>query len=131
VRLRQVALASIVTLSAPFLLGGCGTGPAVRVASHTLTITLDEYRVLPRTVSVPAGRIRIVARNRGILTHNLVLERGTLDSSERSTITTIHTLLPGASDSRTTPPLAPGSYLLVSTVENQSVLGMVGTLIVR
>jgi hypothetical protein len=112
-------------------LAGCGAGAAARVSGHSVALTLEEYRIVPRTVSVPAGRLQIVAHNRGILTHNLEVERGSLDSSERTVLATIHTLLPGASESVLTQPLAPGRYLLVSTVGNQAVLGMSGTLIVR
>jgi hypothetical protein len=124
-------VASIAALAFPFLLGGCGAGRTLRLTGRNLTLTLEEYRILPGRVSVPAGRIRIVAHNRGMLTHNVVLERGTLDSSERAAVAGISTLLPGASGSVLTQPLAPGSYLLVSTVDDQSVLGMVATLIVR
>jgi hypothetical protein len=112
-------------------LAGCGGGAAVRVAGHTLTLTLEEYRILPRTVSVPAGSLRIVACNRGILTHNVALQQGSLDSDERTTLADVPTLLPGRCGSRVTQPLAPGRYLLASTVGNQAVLGMAATLIVR
>ncbi len=101
------------------------------VAGHRLALTLEEYRILPQTVSVPPGRLEIVARNRGILTHNVALERGSLDSNEREVVADIHTLLPGRSESVVTQPLAPGRYLLLSTVGNQAVLGMSATLIVR
>ncbi len=101
------------------------------MAGHTLRLTLSEYRILPRTASVPAGPLEIVAHNLGILTHNVALQRGNLDSSERITLTDIRTLLPGQSGSKWTGPLAPGRYLLASTVGNQAVLGMAATLIVR
>jgi hypothetical protein len=126
-RLRSLAVA----LLAPLLVAGCGAGRTVRVADHDLSLTLEEYRILPQTVSVPAGRLAIVACNRGILTHNVALQRGSLDSSERITLTDIPTLLPGKCGSKTTQPLAAGRYLLASTVGNQAVLGMAATLIVR
>ncbi len=118
-------------LLAPLLLAGCGAGRTVHVAGHRLALTLEEYRILPQTASVPAGALRIVACNRGILTHNVALQRGALDSDERTTLTDIPTLLPGRCGSVATSPLAPGRYLLVSTVGNQAVLGMAATLIVR
>jgi hypothetical protein len=116
---------------APLLLAGCGTSPAVRTTDHELDLTLAEYRIAPQAASVPAGRLRIVAHNQGILTHNVELERGTLDSSERTVLATIHTLLPGRSGTVLTGPLRPGRYLLVSAVGNQTTLGMAATLIVR
>jgi hypothetical protein len=127
-RLRSLAVA----LLAPLMLASCGEGQTTaRVAGHRLTLTLSEYRITPQTASVPAGALEIVAHNRGILTHNVALQRGSLDSSERSTLADIPTLLPGASGSATTEPLAPGRYLLLSTVGNQAALGMAATLIVR
>lgn len=123
--------AALPTLLAGLLLASCGGEAAVRLAGHRVAVTLEEYRILPKTVSVPAGRLTIVVHNRGILTHNVALERGSLDSSEREVLKNVHTLLPGASRSVLTQPLKPGHYLLVSTVGNQAVLGMAATLVVR
>ncbi len=125
--LRPLAAALLAAL----LLAGCGTGQTRHLAGHRLALTLEEYRILPQTVSVPAGPLRITACNRGILTHNVALQRGTLDSDERTTLTDIPTLLPGKCGSVLTSPLAAGHYLLTSTVGNQAVLGMAATLIVR
>jgi hypothetical protein len=126
-RLRPLVVASL----APLLLAGCGGARTTRVTGHTLTLTLSEYRIVPQTASVPAGPLKIVACNRGILTHNVALQRGTLDSDERTTLKDIPTLLPGRCGSVITQPLAPGRYLLASTVGNQAVLGVAATLIVR
>jgi hypothetical protein len=126
-RPRHLAAAALALL----LLAGCGSGRTVRVTGHRLALTLEEYRILPQTVSVPAGKLTIAACNRGILTHNVALQRGSLDSDERTTLTDIPTLLPGRCGSVTTAPLAKGRYLLASTVGNQAVLGMAATLIVR
>jgi hypothetical protein len=118
-------------LLASLLLAGCGGGATTHLTGHTLRLTLSEYRIVPQAASVPAGPLEIVAHNAGILTHNVTLQRGGLDSSERTTLTGIHTLLPGKSGAVRTSPLAPGRYLLVSTVGNQAALGMAATLIVR
>lgn len=119
-------------LLAALLLAGCGTGQTRHLTGHRLALTLTEYRILPQTVSVPAGPLRITACNRGVLTHNVALQQGTLDSDERTTLTDIPTLLPGRCGSvLMTTPLASGRYLLTSTVGNQAVLGMAATLIVR
>jgi hypothetical protein len=121
----------VAALLATLLLAGCGAGQTAHVGGHSLALTLEEYRILPQTASVPAGALRIVACNRGILTHNVALQRGALDSDERTTLTGIPTLLPGKCGSVLSTPLAPGRYLLTSTVGNQAVLGMAATLIVR
>src|ERR1700691_5938445 len=91
-RLRLLAPAAIASL----LLAGCGAARTARLAAHELRLTLSEYRIAPQSTSVPAGRLRIVAHNRGILTHNLELERGSLDSTERTVLAVVHTLLPRA-----------------------------------
>jgi hypothetical protein len=118
-------------LLAALLLAGCGADQTAHVTGHRLALTLEEYRILPQTTSVPAGPLRITACNRGILTHNVALEQGTLDSDERTTLADIPTLLPGKCGSVLTSPLAAGRYLLTSTVGNQAVLGMAATLVVR
>ncbi len=120
-----------VALLAALLMAGCGATRTVHVTGHRLALTLEEYRILPKTVSVPAGPLRITACNRGIVTHNVALQQGTLDSDERTTLADIPTLLPGRCGSVLTASLAPGRYLLASTVGNQAVLGMAGTLLVR
>jgi hypothetical protein len=133
-RLRRVVPAVLIPLLLAVSgagLTGCGASGTVRLTGHRLALALSEYRITPQNTSVGPGRLRIVARNRGILPHNVELQRGTLDSSERTTLAVILTLLPGASGSVETQPLAPGHYLLLSTVGNQAVLGMAGTLVVR
>src|ERR1700728_1840007 len=87
-RLRLLALAA----TAPLLLAGCGAGHTVRLQGPRLAVTLSEYRITPQAVSVPPGRLQIRARNSGILTHNVELERGSLDSNERTVLAVIHTL---------------------------------------
>ncbi len=130
---RRLRATIVPALLAGLALAGCGAGRPVRVTGHRVALTLEEYRILPQTVSVPAGRLEITACNRGILTHNVALQRGSLDStsSERTTFAVIPTLLPGRCGSIATQPPAPGRYLLVSTIGNQAVLGMAATLIVR
>jgi hypothetical protein len=124
--------AALLLMGTASLLVGCGEGAAVRLEGHRVTLTLDEYRILPRTVSVPAGRIAIAVRNHGILVHNVALEREGLNASGKPTILKITPpLLPGGAASIVTSPLAPGRYALASTIGNEAVLGMSGVLVVR
>src|SRR6187549_2177914 len=52
--------------------GGCGATVAyTRAPNRRVEVRLDEYRVLPEHLQVRAGRITLVARNTGRLTHNL------------------------------------------------------------
>lgn len=111
---------------------GCGAAKTVRIEGHLLSMTLDEYRILPRSVSVPAGRLRILAHNSGILTHNLTIELENLDSNGNPVIlASTATIMPGTTKTIVTSLLSPGRFKLISTVANQAVLGMEGTLIVR
>jgi hypothetical protein len=122
-----------LALLAPLTLAGCGGAKTVRVEGHELRFGLDEYRILPRDVSVPPGPLRMVVRNRGVLTHNLTLERENRDASGNAVVlASSSTIMPGATVTVTTSaPLRPGRYALLSTISNQADLGMSGTLIVR
>jgi len=125
---RRLGLLAVAALVLP----GCGSATTVRVGGHQLNLTLDEYRIQPMTVSVPPGPIRIVARNRGILTHDIAveLESGGVGSPS-AILAASPTIMPGATGVLHVPALNPGRYGLASTVSNQADLGMIGTLTVR
>jgi hypothetical protein len=111
-------------LIAALLLAGCGESATVRLNDGQLRLSLEEYRILPRSVSVPAGPLRITVHNQGILTHNLTLKRAGV------VVATTSTVMPGAT-SVISKSLRPGRYVMASTVANQADLGMSGILIVR
>jgi hypothetical protein len=126
--LRRVAVGLLIALC----LGGCAGGHTVRLDSRRVSLSLDEFRIVPQRVSVPAGRIRIRAHNSGVLTHNVTLQLHRRDRfGNPIVLASTATVLPGATASVLTPPLAPGSYDLVSRIANQADLGMTGTLVVR
>ena len=111
---------------------GCGAAKTVRIDGHQLALRLDEYRIVPQSVSVPAGRLRIVARNSGILMHNVAVELQQRGAGGSPIILgEVRALHPGASGASRQLDLRPGRYVLASTVANQADLGMTGTLIVR
>lgn len=103
----------------------------MRERGHQLSLTLQEYRIAPQSVSVPAGRLLIVARNKGILTHNIAIEVGRLEEGNPDVIAASEAISPGASATLEVDLSQRGRYLLVSTIANQRDLGMNGTLIVR
>jgi hypothetical protein len=124
-------LAALALVAVP-LLTGCGEPPNARLPTGRVLLTLGEYTIRPQSVSVPAGRIRIVARNAGVVPHNVVVESRRRDSSGNAVIYGgVSTLLPGQTGNSKVLRLTPGRYLLVSTIANQADLGMNGTLIVR
>lgn len=121
------ALRAILTLlGAAALAAGCGGGAPDPVTDRdaTLQLRLDEYRILPTAIKVRAGRIRIVARNRGVLTHNVKVEKET----NREGATPIvyggtATMQPGETAPGVPIRLFPGRYRLVCTIGNHENLG--------
>jgi plastocyanin len=122
------ALAAAVATAA--VLAACGADPPYTpAAGHTVRLRLDEYRVLPQRVTVPAGRIEIVARDTGRLTHNVAVvqfDRPLGDDEEKQYART-PTAHPG-DVVRTSVTLKPGKYRLVCTIANHDNLGQYGEL---
>ena len=125
---RLVALAlALAGTSAPA--AGCGGEPAT-IEDRTLTVRLSEYRLEPQDVRVRAGRLRVVAVNRGRLTHNLHVVRPDPDDRERppADLGGTPTAQPGDTRRHTFRNLRPGRYRIVCTIANHDDLGMWGTL---
>jgi uncharacterized cupredoxin-like copper-binding protein len=105
---------------------GCGDDVAyTRAPDRRVEVRLDEYRVLPERIEVRAGRITLVARNTGRLTHNLAVvqfERPLGDEEEKDYGEPTKTLFPGETG-QTTVDLKPGKYRLVCTIANHDNLG--------
>lgn len=130
--LRAPATPAWIGLGLTLALAGCGPGPSAVVHSSKVELRLEEYRILPQTVIVPAGRIKLIARNTGLLTHNVAIELTHRDSTGQPVILVrTATVKPGQVSAPVKVTLARGTYTLVSTISNQSDLGMTGTLIAR
>jgi uncharacterized cupredoxin-like copper-binding protein len=123
-------------LAALLLLGaltsaGCGDGPSYTSAKDgVLTVTLDEYRIRPENIEVPAGRVHLEARNTGRLTHNLAIESlDRVEGEEPTQYGRTETLHPGQSGTEQAPiTLKPGKYRLTCTIANHDDLGQYGEL---
>jgi uncharacterized cupredoxin-like copper-binding protein len=126
---RRLPLSALVA-SAVIALAGCGQDePYVPASGRTVALRLDEYRVLPRRMTVRAGTVRIVGRNTGRLTHNVAVvrfKRPLGDEQERQYGRT-PTAHPGARVEMTVR-LRPGKYRLVCTIANHDNLGQYGEL---
>ena len=125
-RVLQAALPAVLAV----LLAGCGDEP-VREAQPVVRVTLDEYAITPQDVSVPSGRVQLVARNIGRLTHNLQVEIPPKDPDEQTeSLGQTPTAQPGTTVTATVT-LKPGTYLMRCSLANHDDLGMTGTLVVR
>jgi plastocyanin len=121
-----------VVLGAAIVLGGCGEPAIEPVENRTIGLKLDEYRILPQRVSAPAGSLRLIIRNLGILTHNVAVETIEPPGSDKDEVEIVRTetVHPGqrAEVSFT---IKPGTYRLVCTIANHDDLGQTGKLYVK
>lgn len=124
--------ALMAVLGAAAVAAGCGGEPAaVTVSGNTLRVTLDEYRIQPQNVKMKAGRVHLVARNTGQLTHNLVVEQITDDPTKQKVYGRTDTAQPGQTVHEQAPlTLRPGHYRLACTISNHENLGQYGELTV-
>ena len=126
---RRATLLALAALAA-VPLSGCGSDAAyVPASGRAVNLRLDEYRVLPQRVTVPAGRVRIIARNVGRLTHNVAVVQfdRPLGEDEEKQYARTPTAHPGEVV-RTSVTLKPGKYRLVCTIANHDNLGQYGEL---
>lgn len=114
-------------------LAGCGGSEPVRAPGGTVRLRLDEYRLLPKKVEVPGPRVRIIARDDGILTHNVKIFSTTKTDDEGKPLQIgegTPTAHPGETVSSDVLTLAPGTYRLACSIANHDDLGVHGELIV-
>jgi uncharacterized cupredoxin-like copper-binding protein len=112
-------------------LAGCSGGEPVQAESRTVRVTLDDFAITPQDISVTSGRVELVARNVGHLTHNLRVERPPETSDDQAeALATTPTAHPGRTV-RVTVRLRPGTYRLRCTLANHDDLGEHGELTVR
>jgi hypothetical protein len=104
-------------------LTGCGHSRQVG-SNRSVRVALTEYRVNPESVSVSSGILMMMIHNDGRLTHNLVVsENGNL-------IASTHGIPPGGG-AELDLSLAPGRYLMASTILSDEALGEYGTISVH
>jgi plastocyanin len=125
------ALLGALLAAAIVLATGCSDDDPVREDQPVVRVTLDEYAITPQDVSVPSGRVELVARNIGRLTHNLQIEVPPKDpDAQTETLGETPTAQPGTTVDATVD-LKPGTYLMRCSLANHDDLGMTGTLVVR
>ena len=104
-------------------LSSCGHTRVVG-ASRVVSLVLTEYRLIPQSIRAPEGQLTIYAHNYGRLTHNLSVSLNGLG------IATTDPIPPGQT-AELIVTLAPGNYLMSSTLLSDRTLGAYGTLTVR
>lgn len=102
------------------------------IDGNRVEVTLSEYRIDPRAISVKQGPISFVVTNRGTGVHNLHIETIVPRASDQRTrkLLQIKAMRPGEVQ-RGIQTLAPGRYRWRSTLANDDDLGMHGTIEVR
>jgi hypothetical protein len=127
---RRLAL-TLLGASIVATLAGCGGGRTVNVSGTVVRLRLDEFRITPQLVRVQPGRLKIIAFNTGVLTHNVKVELAHPDAYGQPVVVGgTPTALPGQ-EVETKLTLAPGRYVMVDTLANHRDLGQYGTLIVK
>lgn len=125
------ALLCVLATAAIALCAGCSDDDPVRESKPVVQVTLDEYAIAPQDISVPSGRVELIARNVGRLTHNLRVERPPKNPEDQAEpLASTPTAQPGQTV-RVTVDLRPGTYRMRCSLANHDDLGMYGELQVR
>jgi sulfur carrier protein ThiS len=112
----------IASLVLAWVLSGCSHTRAVG-SDRTLRMAVTEYHLNPQSARVSSGTVAILVHNYGRLTHNLVV------SVNGQAVDATKPIPPGqATELDLT--LAPGTYLVASTIFSDQALGAYGTLTV-
>lgn len=113
---------ALAVIALAWTAGGCGRTRSVG-SDRTLQISVTEYRLNPQSVRAGYGTLSIFVHNTGRLTHNLVV------SENGQSVAGTQPIPPGAS-AELDLNLAPGKYLMASTIQSDQTLGAYGTLTV-
>src|SRR3954468_16117404 len=120
----------LAALTVAAAVAGCGADtPYTPARGRTVRLRLDEYRVLPERITVPAGRVEIVARDAGRMTHNAAVVQFArqLGADEEKQNARTPSARPGQVV-RTSVTLKPGKYRIVCTIANRDNRGQYGEL---
>lgn len=133
-RMRTHRLTIAVLVASATALGGCGDGKLYKTDRPILRISLDEYRIVPQNIQARPGRIKIVVRNVGKLTHNLVIQYPAKHPGDNPIEVPggrVKSMQPGEVAEPIKITLKPGTYRLVCTIANHDDLGQYGKLVIK
>lgn len=118
--------AIIPVLGAAALLSGCGNPDYVTDRDGVLRLTLGdpEYSITPGRIRVSSGKLKIIARNVGVLTHNVRVEEVVNEEGATAKVfASTQTMQPGESAPSIEIRLFPGKYRLACSIGNHENLG--------
>jgi hypothetical protein len=127
-------LAAAFLAASVLALSGCGGDKPFRTDRPILRLTVDEYRIVPQDIVARPGKLKIVVRNAGRLTHNLVIQVPPSDVDEKPEEVPgarVKSMQPGEVGEPIKVTLAPGEYRLVCTIANHDDLGQYGKLVIK
>ena len=127
---RRIHLAAALGMLA-LPLAGCGASKPQPVLNQTIGIRVSEYRLEPHYVSARPGELRLIVRNKGILTHNVAVETIPKDPTDNAKLLARTATVHPGERAETSFTLGPGRYRLVCTIANHGYLGMFGTLVIK
>ncbi len=111
-------MAALLPLGA--LLSACGATTRVGPA-RTLQLALTEYHVAPQDIRARTGTLTLFVHNFGRLSHNLVISYdGHAEAATQP--------IPPGETTELIATLAPGKYMVASTILSDQALGAYGTL---
>ncbi len=101
---------------------GCARSTRV-AAGGTLQVALTEYRIQPQSIRTSTGALAIVVHNYGRLSHDLVISlNGRTQVASKP--------IPPGQTADLYAALAPGRYVMASTILSDQALGAYGTLVI-
>jgi hypothetical protein len=130
----RLRLAAALLAGSAIASGGCGGDDPFRTDRPILRLSVDEYRIVPQDIVARPGRIKLVVRNTGRLTHNLVIQVPPTEPDEKPVEVPgarVKSMQPGEVAEPIKVTLAPGEYRLVCTIANHDDLGQYGKLVIK
>jgi hypothetical protein len=119
-----LGLAALVAVALVVLGARGADGGTARADDGRIEIALDDFRFRPQSIRASRGRLTIVLRNRGRLSHGFRLRKGGRLWIEQPS------LRPGET-ATVARRLEPGGYRMFDPLSNYEELGMYGSLVVR
>jgi hypothetical protein len=120
--MRALRIPAVAGCLMALALAGCGESSATD-RGGLLTVRVGEYEITPESVQMPAGSVRISARNDGVLVHEVAVA-----NADGVILKQTGAIFPGHTVTTTPFTIAPGSYRVYDPGANYADLGAYGSL---